>query len=99
MSKRMDKYTAQLAHLKLLTEESSELGKRMRAVDKERKVLIGEIISHMGASVVGSIGGEDYFKVVDNGKATVTIDRVLKYAPEYYDVLVVKNESPGIKFL
>lgn len=99
MSKKMDKYSEILHRAKLLKDESSQLGKRMREIDKERKQIASFIIAAMGNSTVGSLENEDYFELHDFGKSTVTIDRVEKYCPELYDVLVVKNESLGLKFL
>jgi hypothetical protein len=99
MSKKMDKYADILHRAKLLKQESSELGKRMREVDNERKLIASMIVAAMGKSTVGSLEDIDYFEVVDNGKETVTKERVMKYCPELADVLIVKNESLGLKFL
>ncbi|AOZ63719.1 hypothetical protein SEA_WEASELS2_134 [Rhodococcus phage Weasels2] len=99
MSRKMDSFKAEIAEYAVISAEATDLRRKLSAIEKRQKEIKSLVIPKMKGSTVGSIDNEDLFEIVDVGKSSVTIDRVMLYAPQLADKLIVKNPSLTIKFL
>lgn len=99
MSRKMDGFKAEIAEYAVISAEATDLRRKLSAIEKRQKEIKSLVIPKMKGSTVGSIDNEDLFEIVDVGKSSVTIDRVMLYAPQLADKLIVKNPSLTIKFL
>ena len=99
MARRFDAHKELVDEYRLVKQKCVELGREYRAVEAMEKKLRNEIAHLMQNSTVAEIEGTTVFELSQGSRSTVTIGRVMKFAPELADVLIETSTWPKINFI
>lgn len=97
--RKMDKSKADVLELQKLTEQSSQLSKQLRSIEKRKKELTETLIKKMQTSIEAEIDGKKIFEIKQTERRSTRVDLVLTYAPELADKLIETKVSRSIKFV
>lgn len=98
MARKMDNYSAQIEELRQLTTQYQVASKELRNIEKQRKQIIGQLLTTMQTSTEATIDGQKVFEVKETQRRSTRIDLIMQHAPELADKLIETKTSKSIKF-
>lgn len=99
MARNMSKYRTEIAELKMLDAQISEINKSVYQMKKQRDILDATLMKAMGKSTEGNIDGETVIRIKTSERNSVTMASVLEHAPKLADKIIQKKTSKKIEVL
>lgn len=97
MARNMDKFAVDRNAMKKIDAEIAKHSKIVSQLRKERQVSEARIMKAMRTSTEGNINGELAFRKTSTERRSVTIGRVLEFAPEKAESLIQTKTSYKIE--
>lgn len=80
--KKMDRFVDDVLALSNINAELTALRHAISLLESDKKILEATLLKAMGAATIGTINSVSAIKIGDASRRSVTIDRVLEFAPE-----------------
>lgn len=99
MARKMDKFRNDYESIKALDAKMTKMNKALRELKSERDKISAGLMKSMQTSTEGTIDGQVVMKVKTSVRKTATTARVMEFAPEVADKIILPVESKKIEVL
>lgn len=103
MARNLNAHRSKVERLAIVRAEikkrTTEFNESVKDLVAEEEILNDSLVKTMAASVEGTLDGKVVLKRENTGRLTATKERVMQFAPEMYDKIMVRGIKWKIKFL
>ena len=99
MARNLDKYKDKLAEFAQVSADYQKSGQKYRRLEAKKKRLNDELVQIMGKSTVGELDGKPTLETFIAERDGVTVERVSRVCPQFYDQLVITSKTPKVRFI
>lgn len=97
MARKMDAHVDAIDEFRRISADVSKLESDARQLRKRRDELEAFLLGKMQKSDEATVNGEVVFKIAESSRKSVTIGRVMEFAPKLANKIIVENTSRKIK--
>lgn len=99
MSRKMDAYADAIDEFRRISADVSKLESDARQLRKRKDELESFLLGKMQKSDEATVNGELIFKVAESARKSVSIGRVMEFAPKMANKIIVENVSRKIRIV